>query len=165
MKQSKQKHLGLEQKAYNRLKRERDIMERALLEIITTARSMLGNVLMVGNRPVKNTSRKDAYKTLEELQEFFRTNTTCSDWSFLQRFLYDTEKKPVMKVEYYDKWHPICADSKEQAELSAKILMENLKQDLSKQGRILSASYEVHINPSAPGWVLCPGIEILMEAK
>ena len=59
-----------------------------LKKIILLIRNLFREkILMSGDIPVKNTSRKDCYRMLTMLQEFFKSNTLLSDEEFLKQIL------------------------------------------------------------------------------
>ena len=67
---------------------------RAIVKLICDTRSTLKNVLIVGNRPVKNTSKEDCYKVLSKLQDLYKSNMITSDEWFFESFL---SQKEVIK--------------------------------------------------------------------
>ena len=62
---------------------EKEMIEEMEKFIIKT-RNILKNILLAGLRPVKNTSRKDCYFCLMNLQELYKSNTSISDKDFLK---------------------------------------------------------------------------------
>ena len=53
-------------------------------KFIIKTRNILKNILLVGSRPVKNTSKKDCYFCLMNLQELYKSNSSISDKDFLK---------------------------------------------------------------------------------
>lgn len=53
-------------------------------KFIIKTRNILRNILLTDSRPIKNTSKKDCYLCLMELQELYKSNNSISDKDFLK---------------------------------------------------------------------------------
>ena len=58
---------------------------QVLKNLICKTRNILQQILIDKNRPIKNTSKKDCYKALSELQDLYKSNMITSNEWFLDK--------------------------------------------------------------------------------
>ena len=58
---------------------------QVLKNLICKTRNILHEILIVGNRPVKNTSKEDCYTVLSKLQDLYKSNMITSNEWFLDQ--------------------------------------------------------------------------------
>lgn len=63
----------------NNLKEENKLLTNTLFSLVAESRKIMKPILMCGGRPVKGTTKKEAYEALELLQYLYATNYIYSN--------------------------------------------------------------------------------------
>lgn len=89
----------------SKLKRQNVILSNTLYNLVAETRMWLRKILIVQGRPVKNTSKKEAYEVLEKLQDLYKSGFIWTDRYVCEMFVNQMEqnaKTPEFTYVLYD---------------------------------------------------------------